>query len=352
MSLDLFHLQKEMLETEISKFKDFLTNNLQEYDIPPADVSLLKEYLENLKEKISQDIGQAVEDAVKSILVKEWKTIFAADNYIDEGKTISEQKSILSNIINELKTTGKLTDSYLPSKISDSVNANFLQSPYKVLILTEELTSELNLCNTDIYWIEALSERIRVMFYSAFLIGDVNGVEYLIKKLIRNKEYTSEYFDLADADKYYETIDMPNDDFVHPLETLIKKKEYIEIFEEAKSSGIIPNQRVSIQDVIRVIILLCIGVAVSDDFMDKEEDIKNNKVTGITRGITEGVSLKSIVSTTIVYLSETVSMIETPRKIERWYIQLMSLMYQDTKECLKFCKNVSPYLFQLLFQRK
>lgn len=352
MSLDLFHLQKEMLETEISKFRDFLTNNLQEYEIPPADVSLLKEYLENLKAKLSQDIGQAIEDAVKSILVKEWKTIFAADNYIDEGKSILEQKHILNKIIEELKSNGKLTREYLPSDIVDSVNANFLQSNYKIQILIEELTSELNLCNTEIHWIDALCERIRVMFYSAFLIGDVEGIEYLIKKLIRNKEYIPEWIDLTEADRYYETACTPNDSFVHPLEQLIKKKEYLEIFEEAKNNGILPKTPITIRDVINVIILLCIGVAVSDDFMDIDEDTKNNKITGITRGIAEGVSLQSIVSTTIVYLNETVSVIETPKKIELWYIQLMSLMYQDTPECLNFCRNTSPYLFKLLFQRK
>jgi hypothetical protein len=83
--------------------------------------------------------------------------------------------------------------------------------------------------------------------------------------------------------------------------------------------------------------------------MDLKEDLENNKITGVTQAIAQGVNPLHILSTTIDYLNTTQSPLPTAHA---WYVELMLLMYQDLDKCLEFCKSVSPYMFEVIFQRK
>lgn len=350
----LFELSKKFIETQITSYKSFLLENIGSHDIPPADIATLKEWVDELKSKIDRDIGKTFEDTVKSIVVPNWKTIFEADNFIDTGKTLEEQKTILASILDSLHKTGFVDDEYLPTHIVEIINRDFLQdSDYKVKVLIEELTAEYNLCNPEIDWIDALVERVRVMYYSGLLVGDMDGIETLIEKFHPEKfQNLSEYIDIDEFNSYKTMLTKGNIKDSHPIEQIITKTDIEVAIGMLKEKNLLPSRKVSVLDAASSIAFICIGVAPSDDWMDLDEDLENHKITGITRAIDQGVSPKDILQTTLLFLKKGVEEKDVFRNIELWYIELMTLMVQDLPKCLEFCKSVSPYMFESIFQRK
>lgn len=365
--MSLFEYAKTFIESEIFSYKTFLIKHIGNHEVPPADISLLREWVCQIQSKVESDLGKKFEDAVKTVIVPNWKTIFEADNYIDTGKTIEEQRVILKSILDCLRSTGFVDNKYLPDHIVKVINRDFLTtSDFKTLILIEELTAEYNLCDPSISWIDALIERIRVMYYSGLLVGDIDGIETLIAKFhpsnvksVINKldsssaELISQHIDIGEFDKLTkEFFNIGNIRDRHPLEDVITPCDITMALNILKEKHILPEHKLQLLDATRSIALICVGVAPSDDWMDLQEDTENNKITGITRGIQEGISPHDILSTTILYIRSKIEKESAFSSIELWYVELMTLMHQDLPQCLEFCKSVSPYMFESIFQRK
>lgn len=349
----LFELAKQFIETQINAYKQFLLEHIGPHDIPLADITVLEEWVAELKVKLNRDLGKTFEGVVKTVVVPNWKTIFEADNFIDTDKTIEEQKIILASILDSLHKTGFVDDKYLPSHIVEIINRDFLKdSEYKVKVLIEELTAEYNLCNPDIDWVDALIERIRVMYYSGLLVGDMDGIETVIEKF--NPEKFDSIKDMVNIDEfnaYKSLLCNGNVKESHPMEQLVTKTDIELAIQMLKEKQLLPR-KVSVLDAASSIAFICIGVAPSDDWMDLDEDLENHKITGITRAIDQGISPKDILQTTLLFLKKGVEEKGVFRNIELWYIELMTLMVQDLPKCLEFCKSVSPYMFESIFQRK
>jgi hypothetical protein len=396
MSVDLFNAAKDFLEVEIAKFNEFLKNNIADHTIPTADISLLEVYVDSIKSKLTQDIGKSLEEAIKAVVVPNWKVMFEADNFIDTGKTLDEQKEILHSLLESLHKTGFVDNKFLPDRIVQIINRDFIaDQSFKTQILIEELQAEYNLCNPDIDWINANAERMRVMFYSGLFVGNINKMEELLNKFLNTdgiEELKIASEDLVDdIDNVYTLLQEFKEDgrefnniellnkiirnySVEPVHidkvkeilnyyiSFVMKKSPISLTKNSKKdmevliqlaieAKLLPAKKISMLDAMKTIVLICIGVAPSDDWMDLKEDMENNKITGITRAIAQGIDPLQVLSTTIVYLQKLTPESSAPN-LHAWYIELMSLMYQDLDKCLEFCKSTSPYMFEVIFQRK
>lgn len=316
-----FQIEKTLLEKELSSYRKFLETHMKKYPIERPNEDSMKEYANSIKEKINNDIGKSFEEFFTYIVVPEWKVMFDCDNFIDTGKSLDEQRDILTSLIESLKISKKIEPPFMSEEVRNIVNTKFLHDDYKYNILLELLQSEHRLCFPDINWVDALLDRTRIMFYSGLFIGDLDKVEDVIEML---------------NNKTFKTSVPPK------LIALIKQLTFIKTFDE----------KVTLFDLINFLIFLSIGCGLSDDFMDLEEDSQNNKITGITQCIKQNIEIEDVLSSTIEYLRQQIIPNEYSIKAKEWFLDLMSLMYVDLEACLKLCKNISPYGYEIVFQRK
>lgn len=321
MSSITFQFEKTILEKELSIYKQFLETKLNYYNIERPNEESMKQYADSIKEKINTDIGKSFEEFFMFIVVPEWKVMFECDNFIDTGKTLEQQKDILFALIESLKTSKRIEEPFMTEEVRHTVNTKFLYDDYKYCILLELLQAEYRLCFSDIHWIDALLDRVRVMFYSGLFVGDLEKVEDTIE-MINSKTFKTS--------------------FPPRLIAVFKQLTSIASFDE----------KVTLFDLLGFLVFLSVGCGISDDFMDIEEDTLNNKITGVTQCTIQGVDVKNVLSSTIEYLRERVMPNEYCQKAKEWFLDLMSLMYVDLSACLKLCKDISPYGYEIVFQRK
>lgn len=320
MSRATFEIEKILLEKELKKYSSFLDSSLKEYEVPYPNKDHMNAFVDRIKSKISEDVGKTAEEMFMYIVVPHWKVMFDGDNFIDTDKTLDEQKEILGTLIQSIKNTGFI-ENFIDEESTEILNKHFLSDDYKRHILLAILQSEYNLCNEDIHWKDALLERIRIMFYSGLFIGDIDKVDDIID-MVNNKTIKSI---------------LPKN-----VITLLKALEITTTF----------NETFTFIDLLHYLIFISIGSGVSDDYMDLEEDIDNNKITGITQCVKHHIPIKHILSSTIEYLKQIITPYEYTEKAKKWFVDLMSLMYLDLNDCLAFCKSISPYGYKIVFQRK
>lgn len=320
MSSITFELQKYLLEKELDKYSYYLDTALENYTVIRPDTDEMTVYINKLKGTLTTDIGKTFEEFFMYIVVPDWKVMFDSDNFIDTGKTLTKQKEILSSLIQCIQETGSIHN-FMDEETVATVNTKFLNQPYKKDILLAILQSEHNLCDDTISWKDALLERIRVMFYSGLFIADIDRVEDVI--------------DMINS-KTFKTL-LPTN-----VISFLKSVSGLRTF----------NSKLTSVDLISFLIFISIGCGVSDDYMDLEEDIENNKITGVTQCIKYGIPVKHVISTTIEFLKQQVTPTEYTEQAKKWFVSLMSFMYVDLPGCLEFCKSISPYGYQIVFQRK
>lgn len=316
-----FEFQKFVLEKYISEYKDFLTNNFHHYTIGEPDIEMLNNFKTKAQEHLTDTDQKSIEDCMKFITTPGWEAIFKADNIIDTGKTLEEQSKILNDTIFSLNTNFKLDNKHFPNDIVDTINTKFLCDTYKIFVLKALLVSEYNLCNPNIGFIDALCERTRIMYYSGLLVADLDKVENIIDMI--NKKQPKTYIPKS----------------LINLLSLPFLKDYVKV------------DQVSSVDALYVAAFLAIICAPSDDYMDIEEDLQNNKINGITQAIKQNIEPKAVMATTIKFLEK----VEIDQKFEeskKWALHTMIFLYKDTEKCLEFCKSVYPNLFETIFQRK
>lgn len=349
MSLELFELEKTILETELDLFRDFLKNNLREYEIPAANVSRLEEWYLELKKNTEIDVGKSVELALQETLIPNWKLIFKIDNQIDDGKSLEEQKTLLADTIEDLKQTGTISTKHFTPEIVKVVNRDFLNLPAKVHATIEELSAELRLCDPDIEWIDAICDRIRIAYYSVLIVIDKDKIERLLHQAVNVKKIDmsydiTNYFD--DVEKYLDLEESSN------VPTTIPVRQLISLFEKIKEQDALPTRKLNFFDVISTLAIVAQGTATADDIMDIQEDLEKNKITGVIRCMNAGISTNTIFSTLIAYLIKKAKVIPIVDKVQVWLIEFLCLMYHEQPKCLEFCRSVIPDFFSVFFQRK
>ena len=349
MSLELFELEKTILETEIHLFRDFLVNNLKEYEIPAANVARLEEWYSELRKNTDIDIGKSMELALQETLIPNWKLIFKIDNQIDDGKTLDEQKTLLADILEDLKTTGTISTKHFTPETVKVVNRDFLNFPAKIQATIEELSAELRLCNPNIEWLDAICDRIRIAYYSVLIVIDKDKIERLLHQAVNVKKIDmsydiTNYFD--DVDKYLDLEESSN------VPTTIPVRQLISLFEKIKEQDALPTRKLNFFDVLSTLAIVAEGTATADDIMDIEEDLEKNKITGVIRCMDAGIPTNTIFSTLIAYLIKKAKLVPIVDKLQLWLIELLCLMYHDQAKCLEFCRSVVPDFFNVFFQRK
>jgi len=326
--MELFHEAKQVLEDELEKFRSFLLEHIAVYEYPPANIDPIRVYAREIQSKLAQDMGKSFEELVKSTLLRNWKTICYADNYIDTGRTLEEQRELIGKIIHSIETTGKV--SHLPTGMTNIVNTEFLDSEYRTSVLLEELRAEYRLTDPTIDWVNACLERVRVVYYSVLTIVKPDAVRRIAEKL-----YSIVY-----------------DRELGPIENVFTKEEVACLYDEAVKHGAIPSKELTQRDAIYALAIGSVIISITDDFMDVEEDSENEKLTGITCSMKEGYPPNALESTAIEYLSSFTTDIPQIRDIQKWFRELVILAYQDSQKCIEACREISPYLFTFLFQRK
>ena len=324
MSFAIFEIQKYILEKHLAEYRDFLTHKLKEYKVEEPDLEMLNEVKDEINERFVDKYGKSIEECMKFIVTDGWESIFKADNLIDTGKTLEDQSKILQDTIFTLESNGILDNKYFPADVVATINNNFLCDGYKFYVLKALLVSEYNLCNSNIDCIDAICERVRIMYYSGLLVANMDKVEDLIE-IINRKE-----------SKMY----IPK--YIINLLKLPIIRDYIKF------------DQLSIFDLLYATAVASIICGASDDYMDLEEDLKNNKITGITQAIKQNIDPKVIMSSTIKFLKNKIEddkFADFP-KFKKWSLNVMILLYKDPPKCLEFCKSVSPQYFDIIFQRK
>jgi hypothetical protein len=357
MSEYTFYIEKYLLEKEIRSYSKFLDTNLKDHPVEYPDTTEMAAYIGKIKSRINEDIGKTGEEFFKTIVVPSWKCMFDVDNIIDTGKTLKEQEEIIQSFLDSLEKTGLINDTYVPKDTCEKINKDFLESKYKFCILKEILKSELALCNSNIDWKTATFERVRIMFYSGLFVGDVDKVEDLIETLnTKNPKKIESIFPTSmiglmkslvtpgTYDDRFSILDPSTFANIFPEEVvnIIRKFSITSIYEET----------FTLFDLIHFLVFISVGCGVSDDYMDLEEDTQNNKITGVTQAIKQDINVQHIMSSTLAYLKLSNEIPTYSINSKEWFCKLMALLYHDKEKCLGFFKDLSPYLYNIICQRK
>ena len=375
MENNLYDEIVSIIETEVKRITTFLREQIKDHEIPLPNTEVILKHIKELQKKMTPTLEKNIEGLLHSLILPNWKTMFEIDNFIDTGKTLEEQKIIIEDLIQSVKMNARITDKYIPIRMVEIINKEFLTSELKCKILLSELNAELQLCNPEIDWIDAVGERMRIMHFSGTFVTDMSAMNRLFTELssmMQDTHYNkllnyipksvrsmgNDYICLA---KLYLSYYVPflGIEPEHPVEGWVRKiYDEIDIVEFMKQLPMstklpdIPNRMITLSDLMIPISQICGGVAIGDDFMDLEEDLQNNKITGITQAVKAEIPAKHVLSTACMYTQEIVEEHSFATDTQRWFIEIMGLLYHDQKECLRICSEVSPLLYKILFQRK
>jgi hypothetical protein len=234
--------------------------------------------------KIETRTGKKLDDLFPEFLIPNFDIIFKVDDMIDNGKTMEEQRHMLHAIVTSVESGA--IDSLFPEEIAKTVRECILSSESRTKALLSELAAEIALLNPDLDWVEAMIQRARVTLYSALLVLD------FAKLLQAYDEYR---------------LDIPY----------------------------------SRRELAHVAAMWAIATATADDYLDREDDIKQNKVTGMTQ-----CDDPKAVFTTIVTFFRT----QVKTSADLWPIEAFTGIYFDPRECIRIFYQEAPRMAQYLFR--
>jgi len=339
MSFGIFTIQKNILEIEIEKYRQFLSENFKIQDIRAPNMEMLNDYKDTFHARMSENpVKFSFDDQVKYFLVAGWKSMFKIDNLIDKDKPIKEQKEILEHTLNSIKTSGKIDTTYFSGEDVDIINTNFLTDENKVYILIELLESEIKLCNENIPLTDALFNRLRIIYYSLLFVFNKDKLEVFVNT-----------FNNPEKRRYLPKLILEILKVGNITETDVENILGLSFLEDFKKY--IDGWDMSMIDVFKFFILSSGIICLSDDYMDIKEDISNNKITGITQCIKTGIDPRTLTSATILYMFVHLEKMDVPPKTTELFKELVHFAYNDEKEFLKYFKEISPELFTYLCQR-
>ena len=339
MSFGIFTIQKSILETEIEKYKEFLSENFKVQDIRAPNMELLNAYKDTFRTRMSEHpVKFSFDDQVKYFLIAGWKSMFKIDNLIDKDKPIEEQKEILEHTLNSIKTSGKIDTTYFSTEDIEIINTNFLTDENKVYILIELLESEIKLCNENIPLTDALFNRLRIIYYSLLFVFNNDKLEVFINT-----------FNNPEKRRYLPKLLLEVLKVENITETDLENIVGTSIIEDLKKY--IDGWEMSMIDIFKFLIISSGIICLSDDYMDIKEDISNNKITGMTQCIKNNIDPRALTSATILYMFFHLEKVDVPPKATELFKELVLFAYNDEKEFLKYFKEISPELFTYVCQR-
>ena len=207
------------------------------------------------------------------------------------------------------------------------------------------------MCKRDISWTDALKERIRVACYSILLCANPDLVGTL-------------FAHSAELEKIGIRVDLPAgqkavDEKI--LENL--KKELKEIIGKGKNGGKILSAELWAEDyvegrvaeeyeIVQAFCILSICIAIGDDYLDMAEDIENNKITGITRGLEMGIPAENVFRTSSMYLMVFIMKNDWLKKDNKLFlINLINVITNNPKKFMEACISRCPKFLSNIFQR-
>ena len=354
-----FTVVSTILEQQLENYLIFLDENLGLHELQEGNIELFKDMIAKVKQVDYNTIFIAM---LKTLLIPNWTVIFEADNHLDSGKkSLEQQTKILDNIISTLKTEGKVNSKYLPEKVAEIINRDFLTDLYKVNVLIAELSAEFNLCNPEISWKQAHAERIRVAYYSALLCGNSDIIMPIFNKFENIVKYGKfKYLNNFVDSNYFKGLRIQKSELgIELLDTKLStifftaemKQLGEEFLQKLGSLDIFPLIKPDIIQLFEGLADISIVAAIADDFLDLAEDIENNKITGMTQGLKSSVDPKHVFSTTLLYIRLKLYDTGLTDYIKDWADQLLKTIFNDMPGFAKFCKDEMPFLFDHIFQR-
>jgi hypothetical protein len=351
---DRYNYLSFVIDREIDKYVEYMLENTKSHVMDPGNEMLIQTHAADYEDIDFDTIAAKIATVT---LVPNWPVIFQADNHLDSGKkSLDQQRELIGTLIEDLRASGKVSDSHLPKGIAKVINEEFLTEPLKVRALIAELTAEYNLCKRDISWTDALKERIRVACYSILLCANSDLVGTL-------------YAHSAELEKFGIRVDLPaNQKAVDEkiLENL--KKELKEIIGKGKNgekilsaleSGAWAGELEGATDackeeyeIIQTFCILSICIAIGDDYLDMAEDVENNKITGITRALEMGIPAENVFRTSSMYLM--VFIMKNPwlkMNAKLFLINLINVITNNPKKFMEACISRCPKFLSNIFQR-
>ena len=363
------------LEQQLDEYMAFMEKELRHHDFEPPNQKL-EAWIQQYDDV---DVDEMAIEVNRLFLIPQWDILFDADDHLDSGKKpLAVQKYLITSVIHDLKTVGRLTTKYIPEKIVTPINANVLTHPVRVEAMILELTAELKLCDPTLSWQEGLRERIRVAFYTMMLIvnldvldaltEDVDKVEEMAKKLSVDPSHVEWLRSRTPARSYSgekEAFKPKLAAFLERMQrdevTKVDVKEIVANEDVATVTTLLEN-RVPIMkgnefEAIHMFFMFAMIICVGDDYIDREEDKKNFKTTGFTKAIEKGIPPSHLLSTTKVYvLSNIMGYTSVSTKAKTIMLNVMHYMASDierndnkfegfeymAKRCPKYMELFSP----------
>lgn len=355
-----FHYLCATLEKQLDGYMTFMESELRYHHFEPF---AKKDLDEMFKQYEDVDVDEIALEINRLFLIPKWDILFDADDHLDSGKkSLTVQKFLITSVIHDLKSVGRLTTKYIPETIVSTINTNVLTHPVRIEAMILELTAELRLCNPSLSWQEALRERVRVAFYTMLLIVNLDVLDALTEEIdkveeiatmlkvdkahvdwLRGRTVTRSYS--AEKERFKPKLKALWDRFENnaTVNSMVEEDEFREakeIFEnedvkaakallESKDPRwlkyVVPCQSNEFE-AIHMFFMFAMIICVGDDFIDKEDDAANFKTTGITKALEKGIPPNHLLSTTKVYvLSNIMGYTSITSKVKTAFIN--SLFY-------------------------
>jgi hypothetical protein len=360
------------LEKQLDGYIAFMEKELRHHDFVPLH--------QNMDEWFQQyddvDVDEIALEVNRFFLIPKWDILFDADDHLDSGKKpLALQKYLISSVIHDLKTVGRLTTKYIPEKIVTPINTTVLTHPVRVEAMILELTAELKLCDSTLTWQEGLRERIRVAFYTMMLIlnmdvldamtEEIDNVDEMAKKWSVDPSHVEWLRSRTIARSYSAEKEALKPKLIAFLERMqrdeVTKVDVKEMVENENVAAMMESQKTLLTsnefEAIHMFFMFAMIICVGDDYIDREEDKKNFKTTGFTKAVEKGIPPLHLLSTTKVYvLSNIMAYTSVSSKTKTIMLNVMHYMASDierndnkfkgfeyvAKRCPKFVALFSP----------
>lgn len=336
------------LETQLEGYITFMEKELRHHEFQPPK----QNFDAWMQQYADVDVDEIAMEVNRLFLIPQWDILFAADDHLDSGKKpLALQKYLISSVIQDLKTVGRLTTKYIPEKIVTPINTNVLTHPVRVEAMILELTAEMRLCDPTLSWQDAMRERIRVAFYTMMLIinldvldaltEEIDMVENVAKKFSVDPSHVEWLRSRTPVRSYSAEKKAFKPKLVAFLErmqrdevTKVPVKDIVENEDMAAVSILMETHQTVVQsnefEAIHMFFMFAMVICVGDDYIDKEEDQKNFKTTGFTKALEKGIPPSHLLSTTKVYtLSNIMGYTSMSTKMKTILLNAMHYMASD-----------------------
>jgi hypothetical protein len=298
------------LEDVLSGLGTFLREHGALYELRQPQKEPMREAAIKWRAEIEKQFGGSNFDAVaRRFLAPNFHIIFDADDEIDGDADTEKQRKILTKSLDAIRNK-RLDQLPFPTAMQEALGRDILTCPEKWIALTKELEAEVRLLDSEISWVDAALDRIRIATYSAILCINETAVRDMI----------NQYKDRRDL-----------------------AEEARRIAEEK-----IGKTDLTLERALRLGVLAAAMVTTGDDYIDLEEDIAKKKNTGMTLCDNPPALYTSV----LVYSQNQMPPEEYLNGYERWVIEFFIWFYHDSEEVIRFVNSQSSLAANFIYKRK